>query len=606
MIKIQLKVVILALGGVSALNLTACHSPASNAFVAGNATKITHSAECSQPVTLISQIQGYSHSSPMVGQAVTVQALVSAFTPGMGGYYLLEEMADIDKSADSSEGVFVFDKTHQPAPGDKVTLSATVAEHKGLTQLTNVTALSVCSQGHALKAHIVKLPFSHKNQLEAYEGMLVEFPQKLTLSDNYNFTRFGQMMFSNGRLFQPSNVAMPGAAANKIEAANQLNQLIVDDLSTQKNPPLTFDVNHLYRTGNTVKGIKGVVHYAFGHYLLEPTTPLNMVAENKRQSKPPISELGQLRVASFNVLNYFNGQGSEKTFPTPRGAHTKAEFVRQNAKIIAAMKVINADIFGLMEIENDGYGPHSAIAELTQNLTKASGANYAFVKPQSDKLGTDVIAVGMIYNADKIALVGDAATLSVPPFNGKSRQPLAQTFKHRDSGDDFTLVVNHFKSKRCPKDKNSLNADQGDSQGCWNLSRTMAAKKLLKWLDSAPTGSNDKDVLIIGDLNANAKEQPVTTLIAGGYHNMIEKFQGKDAYSFVYRGLAGYLDHALASTTLATKVVDASDWHINADEMRSTDYNLENKSLQQQNELFRPDPFRSSDHDPMIIEISPR
>lgn len=594
----KLKLIWLAL---ATLNLTACHSAATNQTAAAK-----QPPACLVPTTLISKIQGSGSVSPMLSQQVTVKALVTAVKPGMGGYYLQEENADQDNLANTSEGIFVFDNKHQPTAGDLVTLTAKVAEFKKFTQLLNVTNLTVCSQGNTLTPKMVKMPFTGVEQLESLEGMLIALEQTLTLSDTYNLSRFGQMILSNGRLWQPSNVTTPGEKANKLAALNRMNQIIVDDSTVEKNPPITFDVDHLYRTGNTVNGIEGVLHFAFGNYMLEPTKKLSLINSNPRLAKPPIKTRGKLRVASFNVLNYFNGVGNDKTFPTRRGASSKAEFVRQNAKIIAAMQVIDADILGLMEIENDGFDQYSAIAELTGNLAKATGKNYAFVRPQSDRLGDDAIAVGMIYNADTVQLQGQAQTLREAPFGGKSRLPLAQTFKDRASGESFTLVVNHFKSKRCPKSKSNPNADQGDSQGCWNPSRTLAANKLAKWLSTDPTGSKDKDMLIIGDLNANAKEDPVTTLINAGYQNIIEKYQGKHAYSFVYRGVAGYLDHALASKSMAAQIVDATDWHINADEMRLTDYNLERKSTAQQKSLFRADAFRSSDHDPMIIEISPK
>ncbi len=617
MITSKLKAICLTL---TALNLAACGSATSTPTSTPTSAPTLTSTEsnqlsakqllaeiapaCTASATPISQVQGQGAVSPMVDQTVTVRAVVSAVKPGMEGYYLLEEKSDWDQSAHSSEGVFVANTLDHYKVGDLMAVTAKVEENRGFTQLVGVTEQTYCGKSELPAPTKVTLPLTGKNHLEIHEGMLIELPQTLTLSDTYNLTRFGQVILSNGRMFQATNLVAPGAEANKLSAANQLNQLLLDDSSMAKNPPMTYAADHTFRTGNTISGIVGVVHYAFGNYLIEPLSEVKFTEVNARKTKPMVGKKGQLRVASFNVLNYFNGNGAEKTFPSGRGAHSKAEFARQDAKIVAAMKVIDADIFGLMEIENDGYGPHSAIAELAANLSKATGKRYDFVRPQSNKLGDDAIAVGMIYNTDTVQLQGQAATLAEPPFNGRSRQPLAQTFSQRDGG-TFTLVVNHFKSKRCPKDKSSANADQGDGQGCWNLSRTIAATKLAKWLHQDPTQSYDPDVLIIGDLNANAQEQPVTTLIDAGYHNLVAKYQGKQAYSYVYRGLAGYLDHALASTSFLEQVNYATDWHINADEMRVSDYNLENKSAEQQ-KLFRADPFRSSDHDPMIIDVSPK
>ncbi len=570
---------------------------------------------CDSTATLISKIQGSGKSSPMVGQQVTVRALVSAVKPDMGGYYLQEEKSDWDNNSKTSEGIFVADNDavavvkskskRKFKAGDLVTLTAKVEESHDFTQLSKPSQFKVCSHGHKVDAVTVKLPLTDKYQLETVEGMLIKLPQNLTISDTYNFARYGQMILSNGRMFSPTNVASPGKAANKVAAANRLNQIIIDDSSTEKNPPLSIDTNHSFRTGNHISGIEGVVHYSFGNYLIETTGAMEFHTDNKRLAEPPIKTKGQLRVASFNVLNYFNGNGPKKEFPTKRGANTLAEFERQTIKIVAAMKVMKADVFGLMELENDGYDKYSAIVELTDKLNAATGANYQIVRPKSDKLGDGLIAVGMIYDSAMVEPVGTAATLSESPFNFKSRQPLAQSFKDKKSGETFTVVVNHFKSKgSCPKDKTDPNARKNDGQACWNALRVESSQKLAKWLKSNPTGNNDKDILIIGDLNANVKEDPITALIGAGYQDMVAKYQGEEAYSFVYRGQVGYIDHALASVSMAGQIVDVADWHINADEMRLTDYNLENKSATAQKRLFKADAFRSSDHDPLIIELS--
>jgi len=74
-------------------------------------------------------------------------------------------------------------------------------------------------------------------------------------------------------------------------------------------------------------------------------------------------------------------------------------------------------------------------------------------------------------------------------------------------------------------------------------------------------------------------------------------------YSFVFDGQAGALDHALATPSLAPQVVDAIEWHINADEPPLFDYNLENE---RDPALFdSTSPYRASDHDPVIVGLDP-
>ena len=103
--------------------------------------------------------------------------------------------------------------------------------------------------------------------------------------------------------------------------------------------------------------------------------------------------------------------------------------------------------------------------------------------------------------------------------------------------------------------------DIGDGQGNCNGTRTRAAEAIVDYLAGDPTQSGDPDQLVIGDLNSYDHEDPIDTLVAGGYTDMIKQFQGELAYSYVFDGQNGYLDHALAGESLAGQVTGAADWH---------------------------------------------
>jgi hypothetical protein len=312
-------------------------------------------------------------------------------------------------------------------------------------------------------------------------------------------------------------------------------------------------------------------------------------------------------VASFNVLNYFNGDGAGGGFPNSRGANTPSEFTRQRDKTITAILAMDADVIGLMEIENDGYGAGSAIADLVDGLNAAAGAGtYAYIDPGVPVIGTDEIAVGFIYQPATVTPVGAAAILdsSVDPlFNdSKNRPALAQTFQENATGGRFTAVVNHFKSKGSACD-DIFDPDLNDGQGNCNQTRTNAAIALAQWLNTDPTGSNDPDFLIIGDLNAYAMEDPISVLQNAGYTNLVSSFLGSDAYSYVFAGEWGYLDHALSNGNLTPQVTGVTEWHINADEPPVLDYNEEFKSAGQIISLYSPDGYRASDHDPVVVGL---
>ncbi len=584
----------------------------------GGSTPPPAQSQCAQPATLISQIQGSAGVSPLLGTVQHVEAVVSADFQGssnLNGFFVQQDVADTNPA--TSEGLFVVSNSSVNV-GDKVHLVGTVTETFNMTRLENLVSLDVCSTGNPLpEASKVHLPFDTlDNDAERWEGMLIELPQALTVTENFNLSRFGEFLLSSGgRLLTPTQIAAPGQAANEVAAQNQLNQLLVDDGTQLQNPdpviypqPAGLSADNSLRSGSTVAGATGILAYDFGVYRLQPTQPLTFVAENPRRAAPALSALGSLKIASFNVLNYFNGNGLGGGFPTARGANTLLEFNRQHDKIISAILALDADVIGLMEIENDGYGTSSAIAELVNGLNQRAGeARYTFLHPGLNKVGTDEIAVGLIYKPSKVTPVGAAAILnsSVNPLfiDTKNRPAIAQTFRDKTSNKQLTVAVNHLKSKGSACDDVN-DPDTGDGQGNCNQTRSDAATALAGWLATDPTHNGGQNALIIGDLNSYAQEDPITTLKAAGYENLLETRVGNQvAYSFVFNGAAGYLDHALASAALAPQVKGISEWHTNADEPRALDYNTEFKSAVQISRFYAADPYRASDHDPLLIKL---
>lgn len=569
---------------------------------------------CGAPATLISAVQGSGASAAITG-AVTIEGVVVADfqgSTGLGGFYVQEEPADEDGVAETSEGIFVYSNT-EVAVGDVVRIAGTAGEFSGQTQISNLTNLAVCASGNtSIVPTEVALPFAAAGFAERYEGMLVRFPQQLSVTNTYTLGRYGEVLLSSGgRLIQPTQNSAPGAAANAAQVANDLNQIVLDDANNQQNrDPIVYPGTGLtafntLRGDDSVTGLTGVLGEGFGAYRVQPTVAPLFVADNPRTAAPELPGTGSLRVASFNVLNYFNGDGNGGGFPTSRGAETPEEFARQRDKIIAAITAMRADVVGLIEIENDGYGADSAIADLVDGLNEAApaGTRYAFVHPGVAAIGTDQIAVGFAYRVETVEPLGSAAILdsSVDPlFNDQRNRPaLAQTFREIANGERFTAVINHFKSKgsACTAEGDP---DTGDGQGNCNITRTNAATALAGWLATDPTGSQDPDVLILGDLNSYAMEDPIAVLAGAGYHNL----EGPDAVSYSFGGQWGTLDYALANAALAAQVTGAAPWAINADEPIALDYNSNFKSPAQQSSLYNADPYRSSDHDPVVVELA--
>ncbi|RVU84607.1 ExeM/NucH family extracellular endonuclease [Leucothrix sargassi] len=563
-------------------------------------------SQCNAQTHLISEIQGSGETSPIVGEEVTIQAVVTKVLPELSGYMVQEEDADSDADSTTSEGIFVYDYVNTPSVGDVVSVVGTVNEYYDLTQINSVSNYDVCDTGASITPTPVSLPFAAETDIEMYEGMLISFPQELTVTETYTLGRFGQVaLSSSGKLMNPTQVAAPGDDAVAQLAANELNRILMDDGSNAQNATisypgfgeLTFD--NPIRSGYTITDFTGVVNYTFSTYSVVPTADVAFTETNAR-TETPEDVGGEFKVAGFNVLNYFTtlaSAGSEicgdgDTFC--RGADDETEFERQNAKIISALSAIDADIFGLIEIENNA--ADTAVATLVDNLNAVAGADtYSYIN--TGMIGEDAIKQALIYKSASVAPVGDFEIVDYG--DEKNRPSLIQSFKAVDGSDDdaFVVVVNHLKSKGSDCDELG-DPDTGDGQGNCNLTRLSAVQTLLSTLE----GMDNQNILLLGDFNSYAMEDPITALKDAGYVDL-----GADAgetASYVFDGEWGTLDYAFASASLVDNVTDTTEWHINADEPISFDYNTDFKAETEIASYYGSSAYRSSDHDPVIVGLN--
>jgi predicted extracellular nuclease len=235
-------------------------------------------------------------------------------------------------------------------------------------------------------------------------------------------------------------------------------------------------------------------------------------------------------------------------------------------------------------------------------------------------IGTDEIKQAFIYDRRTVRPVGEWAVLTSAVdarFNDDlSRPALAQSFVRLGSGERVTVVVNHLKSKSQSglTNRTDPNFDQGDGQGFWNHTRTEAAEAIADWVASDPTGENVVGSLVIGDLNAYGREDPIRALEEDGFEDQLVRYTDGAPYTFTFDGMQGTLDTALATETLAERVTGAAVWHINADEVTAIDYlgsrefdvpfNRRFRTPEIAEAYYDSSAFRSSDHDPVLIGLN--
>ncbi len=598
------------------------------------------SSTCSAPATPIDVVQGPGLASPLVGRVVDLEGIVVGAFQGSGklsGFFLEEPPATQDSNPSTSEGIFVFANTPTVNVGDRVRIRGTVTEFNSsgssLTELGSTTNATICSTGNTLPAPVsITLPVASLADFERYEGMLVQFTQPLVVTGTFNLGSFGQIDLAPTVLFQPTQAVGNNATWAAATDLNNRSKIALDDGSGSSNltldgngiapyPPPGLSASNTLRVGALVDPnggpVTGILDDRFGSYRIQPTSTVTF--SNSPNPRPDTAAVvnslgGRFRVASANVLNFFTTLGS-------RGAQTAQELTNQRIKVIAELSKLNADVYGLSEVQNFANGnpsgdsyTNTAAADLTASLSAATGRNYQFIDTLTSanlvggditQNGTDAIRNLIVYDANTISPVGKAALLNQ---NDQNRPSLAQTFKPRNGArpdqQTFTVVVNHFRSK-------STGCGAGDDlyQGGCNSMRISMANAVRNWLATNPTADPagaQRKVLLIGDFNAYYGEDPIQALSgAGGYTDLINLLLGPKAYSYNFGSESGYLDHALVNPALLPLVKSVAELHINADEPAALEaLHTSTESAAAQAAYFGANEFAASDHDPIVIAFN--
>ncbi|WP_285108688.1 ExeM/NucH family extracellular endonuclease [Promicromonospora sp. MEB111] len=599
-------------------------------------------------VTPIAGIQGTGDASPLVGDTVTTQGVVTAVYPtgGFNGLYL--QTAGTGGGADptpgASDAVFVFSAAAAAdlSAGDHVEVTGVVSEFNGLTELTPSSGgWTVLDEPATVEPTVTAWPATAAGR-EALEGMLLAPQGEFTVTDNYDTNYYGTVGLAAGDspLVQPTTAGRPGSAEYDAQVAdNAARGVLLDDGSStnynstaNKSKPLPYLTGGApLRVGAGVTFTRPVVlDYRFDAWGFQPTSQLTpdvadavqpATFENTREEAP--AEVGgDLEVATFNVLNYFSTTGDELTGCTyytdrdgdpvtvsggcdARGAAEEEDLQRQQTKIVAAISALGADVVALLEIENTASlgGPRDqALGDLVDALNAAEGAGtWAYVaSPAEVPEAEDVIRNAFIYRTATAEPVGDSTILIGDEAFQNARQPLAQTFQPADgaadAGDDVVVVANHFKSKGSagpwPGD-----ADQGDGQGASNESRTRQATSLVTFAEERAAAAGTDKVLLVGDFNSYEQEDPIEVLTEAGYTDLGPT---TGEYSYNFDGMVGSLDHVLASPAAAEAVSGTDIWNINAYEPVANEYSRYNYNA---TILYDETPFRSSDHDPVLVGL---
>ncbi|RYV52252.1 ExeM/NucH family extracellular endonuclease [Pengzhenrongella frigida] len=614
----------------------------------------------------IPAIQGTGAASTLLGQSVVTDGVVTAVYPtgGLFGFAIQTPGSGGDTDVTgrtASDGLFVY-QVSGGAPtvtvGQHVQVTGTVAEFNGLTQITvpNATGYTVLADTVAPVAPVAAAWPTTDAARETLESMLFAPTGDYTVTNTYSTGQYGEvgLAFGTTPLLQSTEVGAPGSAeAIATTASNAARGVVLDDgastnflnsANTSQTPPYV-SLTDPVRVGALAEFNKPViVDYRNNTWKLNPTTQVTSTTlgadrttfKNTRTAAPDVAALAtaDLTVASFNVLNYFTTLGSTFGGCTayndragvgittntcnaangPRGAWDAASLQRQQDKIVAAINATDADVTGLMEIENsatvDGAAAtDEALATLVDALNAGAGSTrWAFVPSSTDlpdPAGLDVITNAIIYQPASVVRVGDSRALGDQSDTGEAfvnaREPIGQAFAPAAGGEPFFVAVNHLKSKGSagplPGD-----ADAGDGQGASNASRVAQTTAIAAWVPTVLASYADPitDVALLGDFNAYTQEDPLQVLYAAGYTDAASALAPGE-YSYSFSGLAGSLDHVLLNDGFLARATGADIWNINSGEALALEYSRYNShgSL-----FYDTTPYRSSDHDPVVVGLA--
>jgi predicted extracellular nuclease len=518
-----------------------------------------------------------------------VEGVVTAAFLGqdaLDGVFLQDPRGDDDPA--TSDALFVRlrsrvdDDGRAPRPGDLLRVQGRVLERNAMTQLDHLGLALVCGRAPVPGPAPLPLPLTSTLAPEALEGMLVHPVESLTITEVYDLGRYGHLELADGRLFVATQGAPTGGSPN------DLRRLTLDDASGREDPrpvPFLMPDGTPPRVGDAVDDLTAVVwSEGVGSYALQPVRPPVLRRANARPPAPdPVG--GDLRVATFNVHNFFSTLSD-------RGAASAEELDLQRSKLANALVTLDADVIALEEVENNGMrAENDLVAALNQRL---GAPVYAAVPDPASGVGSDRIKQALLYRPAVLELKGSASD----PARIHDRPPIAATFRRARDGSVFSVIAAHLKSKGgCPP--------AGDSDlgfGCWNLRRSAQAQALIDFAARIAASTQDPDVLVVGDLNSYLTEPPLRLFTRAGFLNVDLKVRSAERYSYVYFGESGTLDYALASRSLADQVTGATFWHINADESTLLDADTRYDPPA----LVDPGPYRSSDHDPLLVGLALR
>ncbi|HYG11389.1 MAG TPA: lamin tail domain-containing protein, partial [Pyrinomonadaceae bacterium] len=527
----------------------------------------------------IHDIQGSGTASPLAGQTVTTTGIVTLLKTGTNnggaasGFFIQAPDAAADSDPNTSEGLFVFTSTVPTVSvGDAVSVTGTVVEFNGMTEISPVSSVSTSSTGNALPTPVTLTttildPTAQPTQpqLEKYEGMRLAAASMTTVAPNDNFFDVDAVITGVPRpLREPGiEISQPlppdptsGTPDCCIPRWDENPERLKIDTNGRAGAPL-----NAYTSNVVFMNISGPLDFSFGEYrLINDSTP--NASANMSAVPVPTPTAGEFTVGSFNVEN-FNNNATQ----------------RQKAALAIRDVMRLPDIIGMVEIfELTGL---QALATEVNSISP--GVNYqAFLVEADSTTGDADQDVGYLVNTARVQVdsvtqielagcLGNAQTCNTftDPNTGQpaylnDRPPLVLRARVQPSGENLPVivVVNHLRS--------FIDIETVTGEGPRvRAKRKAQAEFLAELLQDLQTDNPGTSVISVGDYNAyqfsDGYTDPIATikgnptpddqivvdqspdLVNPNLFNLVDELPAEERYSFIFEGTPQVLDHVIVN-----------------------------------------------------------
>jgi len=572
------------------------------------------------PVMEIFDIQGSGDTSPVNGQGVaTLDNIVTAVGPE--GFFMQTPDARADGDIDTSNGIYVFTGAAPGvAVGDQVDVGGQITEFFGFTEFSSGSAVSIDNNGNSLPAVTVfdsavpspdPMAPSCSIEFECYEGMLIEITGGTVTAANQGFGSDPiaevYITAASDRTYRAPGIEFPGLPGLPEWDGNpEVFEMDADKLG------LTFD----YITAGSHFNAIGVLGFEFGGYELFPTsldlTPAVLpVAVRSR-------EIAEMTVGALNLFRLYDDiddpdidvidpeNPGEVIRTTNETIVDTAEYERRLTKLSTYIRTVlmAPDILAVSEVESQ-----AVLQDLADwiNTDDSSISYTAYLEEGNDIGGIDVgFLVLDTVEVDNVTQLGRFEILALDNSLLNDRPPLLLEGRQVSDGSDFPIAVIAIHGRSLGGIEEPRREDRV------RLKRYEQAQSVAAKVQALQLENPDINLVVAGDFNAyefSDSYVDVTGHMKGGFtvaDNLICETESCDdlvdpnllnqvlmipegeRYSFIFRGNAQALDHALTSKGLDELIRDFSYGRGNSD-----------AAVDLINDASTP--LRSSDHDGLVV-----